>query len=340
SKITHPKQINLKETASVLVVMPFTAGDFILATPAIGALKEAMPPEGRITALISEETRNLARACACFDEGRIIKSANPGSLISAAAAVISRRYGLFINMEGDTGSSVMAAILSAAKARIAYDRKSDSRFYNALHNLRLHTLDSPQHKIVRYLNLVRFIGANSYDFMPRIKLSEEDKQYAAEFVEKNGISKGDTVIGVHPVLKNPGKRWAMNKFSQLVENLEEKCGVKVVVFHHRDEKARFKEFMHVARKTQTIAADTYDYLKLAAISTYFTCFICNETDFMHLLAPFTNLVVIWGEGDPETNRPMGVSHDIIQSADGIADTVPVSRVTEAVRKYLNSPPPK
>jgi len=206
--------------------------------------------------------------------------------------------------------------------------------HNALHNLQLRTLEVPEHKTIEYLNLVRFIGANSYDFEHKIRISDEDKAYASEFMKKNEVTGSDLIVGIHPVLNDEKKRWAINKFHQLVRNLVEKFNAKVVVYYHGDEKERLEEFMHVIRN-KAILAETSDYGKLMAMSAYFACFICNETDFMHLLAPFTNLVVIWGSSAPETNTPAGNCHKIIKSLDGNADSVPVSTVTDAVKKFIN-----
>jgi hypothetical protein len=56
---------------------------------------------------------------------------------------------------------------------------------------------------------------------------------------------------------------------------------------------------------------------------------------MHLLSPFTNLIVIWSNTDPDTNKPAGNNHEIMQAADGSPDSVPVSRVTDAIKKYIH-----
>jgi ADP-heptose:LPS heptosyltransferase len=330
-KISHPKHLNLKEISSVLMFAPFKVEDFILATPAISALKEAISPQGKITAIVNDETKSIAHACDAISESRSI------SMTSAPKTFFSvnkDKYDLFISFEQDNAQAFMLGALSNAKAKIAYEPKNPNKAFQSVFNLALRTIDHPQHKIIKFMSLVRFVGANSYDFMPRLHISEEDKLFSLDFIKKNNINCDNPIVGIHPTLNDPKKRWSFNKFTQLMSNLIEKDNCTILAFHHKDENAKFSEFMHIT-KNKAIEVDVQDYMKIAAISRFLSCFVCNETDFMHVVAPFTNIIAIWGDTDPENNRPTGSHHDIINSADGIADSVPVSRVLESVRKYIH-----
>ena len=55
---------------------------------------------------------------------------------------------------------------------------------------------------------------------------------------------------------------------------------------------------------------------------------------MHVFAPFTSIVAIWGKSDPEENKPAGNNNVILTSHDGKADSIPVSVVTDAVKKFI------
>ncbi len=333
NKIIHAKQVNLKKVKSVLVITPFNIEDFILSAPAIDALKDAMPPGGKITAVTSAGVARMAEGSGAIDRVIVCKTLNPFTFMGTAGAVLFSGYDVLVNFNPGFKTSFIMSFLSGAPARVAYAFKKDAAVYNAMHNLKLHTIGSPQHKIVKYLNLVRFIGANSYDFTPKLKLSDEAKKYAADFIKKHSISDEDVLIGLHPVLPDESKRWSIKKFEQLTVNLVQKYGAKAVVFYHSNEKKRLNEFMHVIRN-KAIPVDTTDYMKQAAVSMYLSCFICNETDFMHIFSPFTHVVVIWGESDPEENRPGGPQHEVMKAGDGKADSVPVSRVTDYIKKYL------
>jgi len=334
-KITHPKQVNLRNTESILVVMPENIEDFILSTPAVSALKESMGENGKITAVVAEPVKKIARSTEAIDKIIISKTMNPFAKIRGMAGIMAGKFDVLVNFNPEFLSSVIISFLSGARARVAYALKKESKIYNKFHNLMLHTLDEPQHKIVKYLNLVRFIGANSYDFTPKIKIPDKDMEFARAFMKKCGVADTDHIVGIHATLKDVKKRWSLNKFEQLTKNLVDKYGVKVFVFYHANEKSRLNEFMHVIRNKAT-AVETHDYLKLAAVSNFFSCFVCNETDFMHVLSPFTNMIVIWGDSDPDINKPGGHNNEVMQASDGNADSVPVSRVTEHIKKYISN----
>jgi len=331
--IINAKQINLKIINSVLVFAPLNVVDFILSTPALSALKNSLPPEGKLIVLTSSETLKFALNCSRIDKVLLIKTGNILEIIKTLFYITFKRIDIFINFENNNFLNNIIVFTVNAKIKLAYYKGLESKLFNLIYNLKLHTIDTPQHKIVKYLNLVRFIGANSYDFMPKIKIPEKDKEYALEFLKKHNITASDVIIGIHPTLKDEKKRWTLNKYEQLVKNLIDKYKAKILVFYKQDEKSLFNEFMHII-KNQAIAVDTNDYFKMAAIVRFCNCFICNESDFMHIFSPFTNLVVIWGETDTETNKPAGINHEILKTEDGLANSVPISRVLLHIKRFI------
>jgi ADP-heptose:LPS heptosyltransferase len=334
-KIVNAKQVNLKDFSSALVILPYSVEDFILCSPAITALKEAMPAGGKITAVVNDSCGGFVRGLKSIDTAINLNPANPLSVLNAALSMMKAKFQLVVNFNPAVLPAVLAAFFTKAKAKVAYSERNEKSFYNSLHNLLLHSLDHPQHKIIKYLNLTRFIGANTYDFNPKLAIPDEDRDFAKKFLEKNNISPSENLIGIHPSINDKKKRWAMSKFQQLTSNLIEKYNCRVLVFSNRDEQERLKEYMVVTKK-KAVHVDTSDYLKMAAVSRFLCCFVTNESDLMHIFAPFTNIVAIWGPGDPEENKPSGSNNEIILPSDGNVDSVPVSRVTEAVKNFISS----
>ncbi len=291
-----------------------------------------MPKESEITVLTTPRIKKFAMACKYIDKILEIKTINPLVYIKTIFKLMTSRYNVILNFNDTSRVPVLAAVLNRSLAKVGYFQEKRD-FYNKLYNLSLHSISPHQHKILKYLNLVRFIGANSYDFTPKITLSDSDKVYAKEFLKKNNITEKDTIIGLHPTLKDQKKRWSLNKFSMLAKNLIEKYQAKIIVVSHKYEADALNEFMHITKK-QCIAAENNDYMRLAALSQFFTCFICNETDFMHIFSPFTNTIVIWGETDPEINKPSGHNNEVLLAIDKKADSVTVSAVLDTVNKIL------
>lgn len=328
------KQINLKVINSIIILSPQNIVDFVMVTPAISSLKAAMAPEGKIIVIIPEHLHNFALNCKCIDKIVVIKTFNIFKLIKSFISLLLQKFDIFINFEEERLSTSILAFFINSKIKLAYLKGRESLLFNFIYNLKLHSIDVPQHKIVKYLNLVRFIGANTYDFLPKINIPEEDKSYAIKFLEKNNITAKDIIIGLHPTLKDEKKRWSLNKFQQLVKNLIEKYNAKIIVFYHHNEKDLLDEFMHIT-KNQAIVFDSCDYLKISAIARFCNCVICNETDFIHILSPFTNLIVIWGDSPVEQYKPTGLNHEILKSDDGKADSVPVSKVLAHIKRFIS-----
>ncbi|MBN2754855.1 MAG: hypothetical protein JXR81_08355 [Candidatus Goldbacteria bacterium] len=331
-KIINPKQINLKEMKRVIILAPRHTEDFILATPALNALKEALAPEGEITIITTDGAKKIAYACPAVS---LVKPTGLKDIIKSMYEVCREKYDLFICFEDAFFYKILFGLIITAKAKLTTEPKKPDKLFNSVYNLSLRTIGQLQHKIIKYMSLVRYIGANSYDFNPRLRISQEDKQFAARFIQEKNINCERPIIGIHPTCHDRNKRWSFNKFSQVVSILTEQENCTVIAFHHKEESGMFKEFMHIT-KNKCVDAETYDYMKIAAVSRYLSCFVTNETDYMHLAAPFTNVIAIWGNGDPENNKPSGTGHEVLSTLDGAVDSVPVSKVLESIRAHISA----
>src|SRR6056297_1896018 len=97
NKIIHAKQVNLKKVKSVLVITPFNIEDFILSAPAIDALKDAMPPGGKITAVTSAGVARMAEGSGAIDRVIVCKTLNPFTFMGTAGAVLFSGYDVLVN---------------------------------------------------------------------------------------------------------------------------------------------------------------------------------------------------------------------------------------------------
>lgn len=81
-----------------------------------------------------------------------------------------------------------------------------------------------------------------------IFLSEDDKKYAKEFIEKNKVNT-DKLIGIHMGSSSrwPSKVWAKNKLKDLIINATE-IGYQILLFGGPDEVNKLKEFASELKK--------------------------------------------------------------------------------------------
>src|SRR5512138_3706713 len=103
NRIVHAKQINLKEVRTAIVVAPYDPGDFILATPAIAALKDALPAGGKLTVVVSREVKALAEKVKSID--KVMPVSGPAAVLTAFSALFGG-HGVLVNFEPDHVSSM------------------------------------------------------------------------------------------------------------------------------------------------------------------------------------------------------------------------------------------
>jgi len=120
-KIMHAKQVNLKEAETALVVAPYNTADFILSTPAIAALKQAMAAKSRLTAVVSGKGLPLAKKTCCID--RVLPMCGRAA-IGTALLTAASGHDVLVNFEPAHNSSMLISMLARSGVKVAYALKN------------------------------------------------------------------------------------------------------------------------------------------------------------------------------------------------------------------------
>lgn len=287
-------------------------GDTVLLTPTLKALKRAYP-NAYISMASWKANEFILRNNPYIDElvpfHSLNQLMNPFKLLRLVKLLQKKQFDTFLDFGQFAQITPILAYLAGIKNRIGLA---------PLGHPREKALTKPvdyvmaKHEVECFLDIVRGLTGESMSASsPKLFLSEECKDFAQAFMYEKGVSRKDLVIGIHPGAQWPAKRWNIEKFSQLTNEISKRYGAKIVLFAGPKEEFLVHKFD--VNSPEIIMATGYSQEKTAAILEKIDLFITNDSGFMHVAAALeTPVIAIFGPSDPVKWGPYGKQHIVIR----------------------------
>jgi len=330
----------LQDVKSILVGrLDERIGDFVLMTPFLRELRRNAP-QAWITLLVTPAVAELAICCPYADEIVLLDRVTNGACRSlrrywkvlqvSAERLWSRRFDLALLPRWGTGGgyhNVLPLYWSGARFRVGFSER-DANFQKrplvGQDWLLTHAIRDPsiKHEVVRYLDLLRFLGGTVEDDRLELWLTGEDEAMAEEFLRQQGVSVGEPLIAFGIGATDLKRRWRPDGFIAVGTQLAQKHGARIVLLGGKAE----REFAAVlADGLGSIAFSVAGVLSLraaAALLKRCRLYIGHDTGAMHLAAavgvpvveischPLTGSPYSWNA--PQRFGPWGVPSRILQ----------------------------
>ncbi|MBI3398707.1 MAG: lipopolysaccharide heptosyltransferase II [Deltaproteobacteria bacterium] len=312
---------NSNSIKNILVRAPNWIGDAVLCLPSIDALRSVYP-SAEITVLakpwVSPVFFNNPFVKRIIDyeaSGRHNGIAGKRRLIQEL-----KQYGfdaavLFQN----AFEAALISFLARIPVRIGYDK--DFRGLLLTHPVRLDSDIKKTHQVFYYLNIVADLSKSrqpsAFSHHPKIYLTEEEKDWAKNFLNDQGIGSG-IVAGMAPGASyGPAKRWMPDRFREVAKRFIHNYGAKIVLFGGKDDNGICNDlFNGIGReailKGLNLAGEVALRKSIALISRCHL-FITNDSGLMHIAASLgVPTVAIFGSTDPNLTGPIGDKAVIIK----------------------------
>ncbi|MGA3207349.1 MAG: glycosyltransferase family 9 protein [Syntrophales bacterium] len=304
---------------NILIVKLSAIGDVIHTLPSLAALRK-LYPEANITWVIEDASSDLILGHPYLDrviishrkqwindlkKGRITK---PIREIRAFIDDLRKQpYDLVIDFHGLIKSAVLV-LLSSGKRKLGYDSMQELSgiFLNEKipENMRKHAVD-------RYLDFLRYLGAdvNEPEFL--IPIGEENKKRVEELLQRNDIDKKGRFVAVSPEALWDTKLWTDEKFAALCDRISKELKVSVIFTGTERDKL---EHIQSRMKTPSVNLGRKTTLRdLAYLYQRSSLLITTDSGPMHLAAAMgTPVIALFGPTDPSRTGPYGKGHVVIQ----------------------------
>ncbi len=309
----------------ILIIALPGIGDALLATPMVELLRKAKPASEIHVLVMFKATQEMFAADPFIDQVHFYDFVS-GTKTGALRTVYGlRRLGFDISIniypQNRREYNLIALLIRARKRLgIIYRRKGRQN----LNWLNTDTIveDDLLHCVEENVRMLSLIGIkqelNEILIPPlRLNLGEDHKKFAANWLEKHGLTSEARLIGIHAgtaLFKNHIKRrWAPEKFAELAKRLASEQGAKVLLFGGPDDFSANEIIKKLAGKV-IIPVETTSIMDSIAVMQRLDLFISNDSALMHMAGALElPTVAIFGPTNEVYVHPWKTRYEIVHT---------------------------
>lgn len=306
---------------NILIVKLSAVGDVIHTLPSLRELRRHYP-DAHITWVIEEASADLIKDHPDLDrilisprkrwiqefKGRQIHKPT-GEIRTWIKSLRERSYDLVIDFHGLFKSAIIV-FLSGGKRKLGYDSMQElsGLFYNEKI-----PEDMEKHAVDRYLDFIRYLGANIGKPEFPIAIQAQHEKTITELLKTHGLNEKDAFVVINPVALWETKLWQNEKFARLGDRLSGELGMKVILSG-----AERKTLDDIQNQMSTPCANIGGKTTLRDLACLYrqaALVISTDSGPMHLAAAVgTPVIALFGPTNPRRTGPYGEGHIVIQKA--------------------------
>jgi ADP-heptose:LPS heptosyltransferase len=328
--------------SKVMVMCETRLGSFLCSSPAIRALRAALP-SAELVAVTDEALRELVARSAHLDRFVAAPSLDRENRAQSARLLTrfflemqEERFDLAIQMHGYGLQSSPFFVLFGARINAGFVGRAD------MPGAMDAAMPFPQegHIVDRFLALSTFLGAPPCGRNTEFPLLPEDEGEAERLL----ASAPRPLLGVHPGARSEQRRWDPERFSEALTRLQRRFGGTVVILGGQlDQPAAGRITRAVNGRCLNLAGRTRLPV-LGAIIKQLSVFLTNDTGLAHIAyALATPTVTLFASATPTPFWPperdpfRALTCEDVDPAHyqgNWLDTISVARVLEAAEEVL------
>lgn len=338
NRFDRRREVDLRNAKNVLVVRLDEIGDVVLTSPFLRELRRNLP-EASITLVVQPGVYNLVEHCPYVNNVATFETAKSKYSRSIKSAYRARRLvtdqlvnqdfdlAILPRWDIDSYSAAMVTYLSAARCRVTYSEhvNEEKRRANAgLDRLftRVLSKTTHEHEVEKNLDLIRFLGGTVFDDKLEVWLTENDREFATSFLDREVLKDEYKLIAIAPGARNGRRQWPIERFADLIRWLCTETSRRILVLGDAHDQHLGDELQTFGNGRVINATCKTSIRQAAALLERCDVFIGGDTGLMHL-ASAAGLFVIEISSHPISGKsrhvnsparfhPWGVSHTILQ----------------------------
>lgn len=304
------------DVKKVLIVKFWGIGSIVLVSAALEKLKEKYP-SCRISFLTFESNRDVCEMIPSIDEILTLPTnVDFAEFTLDTLSVLNRlrrkKFDLALDFEFFTRYSALITFLSGARVKAGFHAWEAYR--GDLHDIRV-PFNYYWHVTDNFVNLATGESNSSgRHVLPRLRVPEESKVWARQFLKENGVNPRDIVIVVNP---NAGelaleRRWPRENFVRLIRALDTKYGAKIFLIGGASEQGYTDGILREAGVASAVnLAGKLSIRQLAALLSAAALVITNDSGPLHIAcAVGTPTIAFFGPETPVLYGPVGNDHRV------------------------------
>ena len=304
--------IDLSSLNKILLIRLRRIGDVVMTTPAVTALKHALPLAS-LTYVIEEPLRRLVEGNPDLDHVMVVPpSQSVAGFIGLIRQIRKESYDAVLDFHGGPRASRIAW-LSGARFKVGYELKYKSAFYDI--RVPRSRPEGPIHSVESHFNLVRALGLGVEKPLPSLFLPparEEEKEKIDQYWREYGLG-GARVAAVHIGAGNEFRDWGTENMAALTGRLIRFAGVKVVLVGAERDGARAELIREKDPRFIFSLAGKINLIELRELIARAALFVGPDSGPMHIAAATrTPIVALFGPTLPANFAPWRAKATLIE----------------------------
>lgn len=301
----------------VLIIRLSSIGDVIHCTPVARSLKMSWP-DCKITWLIGEVSAELLKYNPYVDEiivwsrekfekylGRFEFEKALAMWTSLRDILSARSFHVVLDIHGLFLTGMIAKLVRSDR-RIGM---SQARELNSLFMTEVATPSGP-HITDKYLSVLRPLSISSVDHQMFLAISKQEREFAEEFLVREGVRAHERVVVVIPGTTWLSKNWPTDLFAQTIQILYK--DFKIVMCGGKAEVELGRKIQQQSGVPIVNAVGKTGLLEMAALIERGAVVIAGDTGPLHIAAALmVPTVSIFGPTNPVTYAPLGPENAIL-----------------------------
>jgi ADP-heptose:LPS heptosyltransferase len=297
-------EIGFERVRKVAILKASRIGDFINTTPALRALRNALP-EAEFSLISLPMLRPLVERLPYIDRyldfpgypGMAEQFFDPARTLAFFQEMQAEHFDLAVQFQGSGVYSNPFLLMLGARYTAGCIREGDppGRLSAAI------PWPTTGHEIRRNLALSTFLGAQPITEQTDFPLLPEDHQAADRLLAN--IPR--PWIGIHPSARDVTRRWPLDRFAQAAALLQSQHGGTVLLLGEAQDAEAMQAVLEQTGAPYHNLAGRTSLPETGAILTRLAVFLTNDTGPAHIAyALRVPTVTIFGGGDPQRNGPL------------------------------------
>jgi lipopolysaccharide heptosyltransferase II len=304
----------------ILTIKTYGLGNMAILMPVLASLRRAYP-DAVIDMLTLDSNCGLIERTGLVDRTVPLRmgglAATLASLVSIWRTTRKRQYDLVVDFEQFIKLSAIVAFLTGAKERIGFNTDGQRRGW--LYTTRVVYTDN-QHMSGIFLRLLLPLGIDATPAPFAVSTNaDEDDAVSALLAEYGGATDAERpLVAVHVgsgpnFYEVPLKRWPVEHFAKLADELARRHGATIVFTGKGEEERELVERTRGLMKEPAVdACDRLGIGGLLALLRRCTLTVSNDTSVMHLSAAVeTPVVAFFGATSPLQYGPLDPERHLI-----------------------------
>lgn len=273
-------------------------GDLVLTTPVFRELKRSFP-NSRLTVVAQAAYRSVVVTNPHVDEIFVLQPSGPkflgkiarnlfGALLLYWRELRFRTFDVAVSPRWDTDEhhATLLCVLTKAAQRVGYTEKTSSgkQRYNGGFDRAFDIRLAPgtlQHEILRNLALVEAVGGTVAETGPEIHVTQADRSAATALLADTPTNTLRIALGIGA--QSPGRRWALERYAECVNELAKEFDVQAVITCAPSEHTQAVALAGMVGRS-CIISDSAEIRQTCALLECCDIYLGNDTGAAHLAA--------------------------------------------------------